>query len=143
MSLTCRSRLALLVSLGATPTTGAAGLATSAEETSDRPAGAPGRDLSPRAVLSWAPSRAGETPTAVPSLLRPGELPPAQAESSRTDSADKAIILRPARADRTRRMRPQGRTRPRDFRWLSAICMTDLHGTSAGRAVCPLEGPTI
>ena len=88
MSLTRRSRLALLVNLGPTLTTADPGL--------DASAGAPGAtapDLASPALSSCVLPWAGATPPAAVSLLLPVEPPALQPESSRAVSAPVAIIL--------------------------------------------------
>src|SRR5665647_3434373 len=92
MSLTRRSRLAVLVSLGPTLTTADPGL-----ETSAGPAGAPATDFAPGATLSWALSMADATPPTDPWLLVLVEPPLLQPASNRAESATTAVRLRGGR----------------------------------------------
>src|SRR5665648_177863 len=86
MSLTWRSRLALLVSLGPTPTTGVPDLATSAGAA----------DGATEAALRPTLSLAGAPPLMVPSVLVVVE-PLPQPASKRADRAPTTIIFRRGR----------------------------------------------
>src|SRR5665647_1815836 len=88
MSLTLRSKLALLVSLGPTVTTADPGLDTSAWAL-----GATAPDLASGALLSCVPPWAGAPPLTDASLVLLVEPPALQPASSRAVSAPAAIIL--------------------------------------------------